>query len=98
VLSGTENLLWDRILSNFGMEFAVRYWSLRDNVLSTERIISRYEEYVSSIPEECYQREAELYELPTSADTDQIQQISLFIAERAALLDEIINNLYRGVK
>lgn len=93
ILSGTENLLWDRILNNYTHEFKTRYFELRKDILATENLVNRYSSFIESVPTVCYEQETELYpEIPYN-DVNQIKQISSFIESRCDLLDAIIESL-----
>ena len=43
--SGTENLLWDRILNNYTEELKERYFELRKDILNTDKLIKRYSNF-----------------------------------------------------
>ncbi len=92
ILSGTENLLWDRILNNYTEEFKSRYFELREGVLDTDNVINRYADFIESIPAECYEQEIKLYaEIPHS-DVNQNKQMSTFLKARCDLLDSLIES------
>ena len=92
-MSGTDSLLWDRILNNFTDKFKERYIELRKEILDTDNLISRYKDFIESIPEECYEKDIELYPDTPQKDIDQIQQITEFLKLRTECLDKIIYEL-----
>ncbi len=94
ISSGTDSLLWDRLLNTFSSEFVARYRELRSDVLSTQRIQTLFEDYMQAIPAEVFEQDAELYPnriLPT-ADA-QLEQISSFLTQRTELLDNAVHEL-----
>ena len=94
ISSGTDNLLWDRLLNTFSSEFVARYRELRSDVLSTQRIQTLFEDYMQAIPAEVFEQDAELYPnriLPT-ADA-QLEQISSFLTQRTERLDNAVYEL-----
>lgn len=93
ISSGTDNLLWDRILNNYTEEFKERFCELRKNILSTENLIKRYYDFMVLIPDECYAYEVELYPHIPFNNVNQTEQISTFIKSRCGLLDSIIANM-----
>ncbi len=96
ISSGTDNLLWDRILNNYTERFKLRYTELRSDILATEKLIARYSEFISSIPFECYEYETTLYPDAPNASVDQIKQITDFLTARCELLDSLIYNFNSG--
>jgi hypothetical protein len=92
ISSGTDSLLWDRILNNYQQIFKQRYFALRESVLDTETLINRYEAFYDSVPTECYAQEVVLYPDTPQKDVDQMKQISEFLRERTRLLDAIIED------
>ena len=90
ISSGTDSLLWDRILNNYEEPFKQRYFALRESVLDTETLIKRYEAFYASVPTECYAQELVLYPDTPQKNVDQMKQISEFLRERTRLLDAII--------
>ncbi len=89
--SGTENLLWDKLLNCFTAEFKSRYLELRGSILKNENIIAHYAEFIEGIPPSCYREELNLYPNIPMNQTDQLQQITAFLIERSRLLDAIIH-------
>ena len=85
ISSGTENLLWDRLLNNCSDRFMGRYFELRKNILSTNSLERKYLDFIDSIPLECYEEELELYpEIPYAYIT-QKDQITTFLNLRCDL-------------
>ena len=91
ISSGTENLLWDKLLNNYSEEFKKRYFELRSDVLSNENLIARYAAFIESVPAECYRQEAVLYPNLPGHEVDQLQQITAFLSERGRLLDAVVD-------
>lgn len=92
ISSGTDSLLWDRILNNYKKAFKQRYFELRESVLDTETLIKRYEAFSASVPAECYKQELVLYPDTPQKNVDQMKQIAEFLRERTKLLDAIIED------
>lgn len=63
--SGTDSLLWDRLLNVFEPEIRARYQALRKSILTEEALLARTDEYIGAIPPEYYRMDADLY--PRSA-------------------------------
>ncbi len=93
IKSGTDNLLWDRILNNYTDEFKARYSELRKDILATDKLIKRYSDFIHSVPAECYTQDISLYRDTPFADIDQVKQISEFMKARTALMDSIVENM-----
>ena len=92
ISSGTDSLLWDRILNNYQQIFKQRYFALREGTLDTEVLIKRYEDFCASVPTECYTQETVLYPNIPQKNVDQMKQISEFLRERTKLLDAVIDD------
>ncbi|MEE1320973.1 MAG: CotH kinase family protein [Acutalibacteraceae bacterium] len=93
ILSGADNLLWDRIISEFTDEFILRYDQLKKDVLKTENIIKRYAYFIQAVPEECYSEEKLLYPNRNYIQIDPDVQISEYLTKRSKNLDKIINEI-----
>ena len=93
IYSGTESLLWDRILNNYTEELTERYFELRAGILATEKLVEQYCSFVDSIPDSCYDRERELYPKAPGSSVDQKEQISSFLTSRCEALDIAISTL-----
>lgn len=91
ISSGTENLLWDKLLTAYPEKFKARYFELRRNILNNENIIARYKTFIDNIPANCYQKEVLLYPNSPWNKIDHIQQMTEFLTERVKLLDSVIN-------
>ena len=87
--SDTENLLWDRLLQNYGDEIRARYHELRKGVLSDDSILSAVDTFVGEIPETLYLRDADRYPGRMST-SDMTLQIHTYLSERLPLLDVIL--------
>lgn len=96
ISSDTGNLLWDRLLTCFADEFCTRYNELRADILKNENIISRFEKFISQIPTECYEKDAELYPDIPFTDINHLQQISDFLSKRTEKLDAIVAGFREG--
>ena len=96
--SGTDNLLWDRLLNNCFDRFHKRYLELRADILSQDKLIAQYFEFIDSIPVECYQKEIELYPDSPQNNVSQKEQISSFLTARGDALDVAITTIYEVTK
>jgi len=85
--SGTGSLLWDRLLNAFEKEVCARYAELRGHVLSRENLLRCVEEFVSGIPETCYDLDANLYPNRPLNDRNMQGQITTYITRRLEALD-----------
>lgn len=86
--SGTGNLLWDRLMTNFYPQLCARYAQLRQTVFAPEALCAAVTDFTAAIPEEIYLADGQLYPgLPGAQDSTK--QINGYIMQRIALLDEI---------
>ena len=87
--SGTDSLLWERLLKSFEPEIRARYAELRKNVLSEENLIRRIQDALAQIPAEYREMDLALYprEVP---DADPEKQMTEYIRERLPLLDSLL--------
>lgn len=84
--SGTESLLWDRLLASFGPQLADRYRQLRQTVLSQETLTARVRAAAEAIPGEY--REMDLQRYPRDDMIgDPLAQMTEYIAGRLPALD-----------
>ena len=86
--SGTENLLWDRLLQNFYPELCARYTEHRQSVFAPENLSRRVADLTDSIPEEAYTQNDAIHDGYPAAHTG-IAQIKDYIANRILLTDEL---------
>lgn len=85
-VTGTNSLLWDRVLKLFRSEIEQRYHELRADVLSTMNLVNQVTEYVDSIPPEYYEQDLARY---PGRDADETEQIIQFILSNMPQLDEV---------
>jgi hypothetical protein len=78
--------------------FYVRYFELRSDILSTEKLIARYFDFIDSIPTECYEKELELYPDSPQNSISQKEQISNFLTARCKALDTAMNTIHEVTK
>lgn len=83
--------LWKRLKENFSEEIKVRYFELRESILTKENILKEFEDFENSIPQKIFEREKEKWgmDLP-GYDLEQIKE---FLDIRIPLVDEFMNNL-----
>jgi len=67
--------LWARLRKNFPNELAERYFELREDYLTKESIMGRFEEFRGQIPKEVFEKEAKRWgsEIP-GFGYDQIEE------------------------
>ena len=87
--SGTDSLLWDRLLKNFEPEIRTRYVELRKNVLSEESLVRRIRDALAEIPDEYREMDLALYprDIP---DPEPEEQMTSYVRERLPLLDSLL--------
>ena len=88
--SGTDSLLWDRLLQNFYPEICSRYRALRKDVLSTDKILSQAAEKLALIDPGFNQTEMTIYPTQPLQNVPPMAQINEYTTQRLALLDEIL--------
>ena len=93
-LSGTDSLLWDRLISVFSDEIIIRYAVLRDSVLSQENVNAIISARCDSIPESLNSADLLLYPDQPFGDTNHKEQMQSYFSERISLLDNIFG--YKG--
>ena len=87
--SGTDSLLWDRLLQNYEDEIRERYLELRKGPLSEQSILSVTDSLSKSIPQSLYLRDAERYPGRPTAD-EMMEQIHRYLNERLPALDSVL--------
>ena len=87
--SGTESLLWDRLLNLFTDEIILRYHSLREGPLAEDRMIDCVKAFIGQIPERFYDLDFYRYPERPMQDLHMDGQIVQYISERMKILDEI---------
>ena len=92
--SGTDSLLWNRLISLFSEEITKRYMVLRDSVLSIENVNAIIVARCASIPESLNSADLLLYPDQPLKDTDHKEQMQSYFSERISLLDNIFG--YKG--
>lgn len=86
--SGTDNLLWDRLIANFYPEMCQRYAQLRQQILATQTLQGMVTDITGSIPADIYTENDALYPgFPTASES--IEQIRQYITHRTPYMDEI---------
>ncbi len=86
--SGTDSLLWDRLLQLFEPEIRQRYAELRRAVLTEDRLMAWTNALIDKIPEKYYAADLALYPRQVP-EGDFREQIKAYIHHRLRLLDEI---------
>ena len=93
IYSGTNMLLWDRLLNNFGDRIVARYEELREEVFTSDNVESILKELSSEINKDAYDVESEIWpDIPSIGITD-VDQIIGYVEERVALLDSFFNSI-----
>ena len=87
--SGTDSLLWDRLLNLFEPEIRERYKTLREEVLTEEKMADRLREFIGRIPEEYYLQDLETYPRQTPTGQQPEKQIREYLMERLRMLDAL---------
>jgi hypothetical protein len=91
--SGTDNLLWDRIINNYSKEIKERSAELRASFLEKEAVISRYEAFIKQIPQSYYDKDLELWGDIPLHEENNIEQINSFFDARSTILDNFFDTL-----
>ena len=91
-ISGTNSLLWDRVLQCFFPEIQTRYTQLRKGILSEDALIRRIDTYMDAIPTRYYEDDLALYPNRPIPQGDPRIQMENYIRERFPLLDEALLN------
>ena len=87
------NLLYIKLVENFGQEIYERYSELRRTVLSIDNVIDRFERFTDVISNDLYKEDISVYNGIPSSNTNNIQQIRKYIVERANYVDGKIAEL-----
>lgn len=85
--SGTDNLLWDRLLRNFYPELCARYRELRQSIFTPQALLRRVADFTDGIPEEAYKQNDTIHEGLPAAE-EGIAAIEIYIQTRIPLLDK----------
>lgn len=91
----TSNYFMERLESLFASEIKTRYAELRSSVLSIQNVINEFERFTDIICSDLYAEDVTVYPGIPSAEMSNIQQIRDFVVNRAAYVDEQIENLGR---
>lgn len=91
--TGTDNLLWDRLLTAFPEKLTARYEALRADCLSTDNILSVFNEITGLIPENCYKAELALRTDSLPCYAAGKEQFRDYLTQHTALLDDAMNRL-----
>ena len=86
--SGTESLLWDRILNQFYPELCERYAQLRQSILNPDDLCARVEAFTRKIPQTVYQADAQVNGTKehTPQDTQEMMEV---IRQQIAAMDKV---------
>lgn len=84
------NLLFERISTLFHEEIVERYEVLRDDVLSINNIICKFEKFTDLISSDLYTEDIEIYTGIPSKTTNNIKQIRTYAKERLEFVDKNI--------
>lgn len=87
--SGTDNLLYERVIDNFADRLCERYIQLRGGVLSDDALLKAVEARAAAIPEYIREMELSLYPNTPYAGEYGAEQIKEYMIKRMSLLDEI---------
>ena len=87
--SGTDSLLWNRLLQNYEDEIRERYLELRKGPLSEQSILAVTDSFFESVPQTLYLRDAERYPGRPTAD-EMMEQIHRYLNERLPALDSVL--------
>lgn len=94
--SGTDSLLWDKMLRNYYQEIQERYVQLRKSTLSKKHIWEIVENKILAIPESVNKADCELYQEQPLQDISHLEQIRNYTNERIGLLDEMFEYVPEG--
>ena len=97
VSSGTDSLLWDKIINNYSDRIKKRYFELRKNIFDNEKVIGRFQDFIDSIPKQYYDKEIEIWGDTPMHEENNIEQIRRYVYQRSQLLDLFFNSL-EGVR
>lgn len=93
IISNTPNsmLLWTRLLNNYRSEIKTRYNELRKNILTSDNVISLFQNFKNQIPNEVYENNLKRWPNLPKSNIDNYNQIYEFIKNREKIMDEIIS-------
>lgn len=87
----TENLLWNKLVTNFPNEIANRYFDLRKEILSKNYILKKFNKFYNTIPNSTLTKEQNKWkEIPGHS----IKQIEEFIDTRVPIIDHLMYKTY----
>ena len=87
------NTLFKRIYDNFKPELKTQWQKLRISVWRNDQITSAFKDFIKSIPEEAYERDAQKWpDIPSKKITDY-SQIQQSIIERGNAMDKFMEGL-----
>ena len=89
--SGTDSLLWNRLVSVFSNEFISRYEELRCSILSRENVNAIISARCDSIPESINSADLVLYTDQPFGDINHKEQMQSYFGERITILDNLFN-------
>ena len=79
--------LWNKLQKNFSKEIAERYFELREDILTKENIMKKFNDFKNSIPQETYKKEQKRWKNIPGYDISQIEE---FLEIRIPLIDKIM--------
>lgn len=97
-VNGTSNLLYEKLEINFVDEIKARWLELRNGALSSSSMISKFNDFCSLTPRELAERDYNNYTADgaylaiPSTSTNNIDQITQYIAKRMSYVDEKMNS------
>ena len=83
----TKSKLWERVIEIYSKEIAERYFELRKDVLTKEKVMKEFNDFYKSVPEETWQKEIEKWEGIPGYDYSQIEE---FLDIRIPIIDELM--------
>ena len=86
-----HNILFKKLVKCYPNEIADRYFELRKDFFTKDYVMSKFNDFVNSIPDDIYQKEKDRWNLIPGYD---IKQISDYIDVRIPMLDEMFGNMY----
>ncbi len=87
-----ENKLFERIYKLFKSQIKTQYIKLRATVWSNSKIINEFKQFITSIPEEVYEKEQERWpDIPSKSITN-FAQIQQAIIERGNAMDSFMEH------
>ena len=86
--SGTDNLLWDRMLNAFEPQIISRWQDLRQNVLTEENLTMQLKALQDQVPTAAIERDLALYSARETI-TEPHKQMEEYIQQRLPLLDTV---------